>query len=258
MSAIDSLPAGVFCWVDLATTDPVGAVAFYQGLFGWEARDMPTDLGVPYTMLSRDGKVACALARMGPDQGATPYWSSYVRVADVDRSAERAVALGGVVLMPPMDVMDQGRLCFIRDPHGAALGLWQARAHQGAELEGAPGSRCWNELQTTDHAGAAAFYGGLFGWSARSSAGMMEGRYWLFEHEGAEIGGMLEIQDDWGPVPPNWAVYFCVEDCDGAIATAKRLGGSVVTEPMEVPGAGRFAFLVDPQGAVFAVIRPDH
>jgi hypothetical protein len=27
---------GTFCWVDLATTDPAGAKAFYGALFGWE------------------------------------------------------------------------------------------------------------------------------------------------------------------------------------------------------------------------------
>ncbi len=32
---------GTFSWTDLATTDQDAAKAFYTGLFGWEAEDMP-------------------------------------------------------------------------------------------------------------------------------------------------------------------------------------------------------------------------
>ncbi len=31
---------GTFCWMDLATTDPAGARAFYGELFGWETEDV--------------------------------------------------------------------------------------------------------------------------------------------------------------------------------------------------------------------------
>ena len=34
--------------------------------------------------------------------------------------------------MPPTDVMEAGRMSFVTDPTGAALGLWQAKQHIGA------------------------------------------------------------------------------------------------------------------------------
>jgi predicted enzyme related to lactoylglutathione lyase len=83
----------------------------------------------------------------------------------------------------------------------------------------------------------------------------MEGRYVLFELQGRPIGGMLEIQDDWGPMPANWTVYFGVADCDAALDAATRLGGAVLMGPMEIEKVGRFADLRDPQGAAFAVIQ---
>ena len=46
---------GTFCWVDLATTDPAGAKAFYGELFGWEAEDIPVGEAGAYTMLRLDG-----------------------------------------------------------------------------------------------------------------------------------------------------------------------------------------------------------
>jgi hypothetical protein len=154
-----------------------------------------------------------------------------------------------------MDIMDYGRMCFLRDPTGAMLGLWQAGSHGGAEIDNQLGARSWCELQTRDTAAATSFYTALFGWTTRTKPDLMDGRYVLFELDGREVGGMLQIQDEWGPVPPNWSVYFAVADCDGALTTARRLGARVVMEPMEIPEVGRFAFLADPQGAVFAVIQ---
>ena len=84
--------------------------------------------------------------------------------------------------------------------------------------------------------------------------GFMDGAYKIFVLDGREVGGMLAIGDDWGPVPPNWTIYFGVRDCDATVAKVEWLGGLVLAPAMEVEGVGRFAHLQDPQGAVFAVI----
>jgi len=44
-----------------------------------------------------------------------------------------------------------------------------------------------------------------------------------------------------------------VPSADTAARTAQRSGGRVVSGPMDVPGGGRIAQCVDPQGAVIAV-----
>jgi predicted enzyme related to lactoylglutathione lyase len=55
-------------------------------------------------------------------------------------------------------------------------------------------------------------------------------------------------------VPAHWAVYFAVADADATVAKVTELGGAVVVPPTDIP-QGRFAMLVDPQGAAFNVIR---
>jgi predicted enzyme related to lactoylglutathione lyase len=258
MPEMTDYKAGTFCWADLATTDAEAARAFYTGLFGWTAVDVPTDQGVPYTMLHKGGKKVCALFPLAPGMGTTPRWQSYIAVADVEAAANSAAAMGGKVCMAPMDVMRAGRMAAVQDSTGAAVNLWQAGEHAGAEILNEPGAQCWHELQTIDKPRAARFYGGLFGWITRVSKSVMEGRYDIFVLAGREVGGMLQIQRDWGPVPPNWTVYFGVESCDGATAEAKRLGGKLLFPAMEVENVGRFAFLQDPQGAAFAVIQLAH
>lgn len=46
---------GTCCWVDLATTDPARAKAFYGELFGWKAEDIAAEEAGAYTMLCLDG-----------------------------------------------------------------------------------------------------------------------------------------------------------------------------------------------------------
>jgi hypothetical protein len=54
-------------------------------------------------------------------------------------------------------------------------------------------------------------------------------------------------------IPPNWGVYFAVDDTDATVATAQKGGATVIAEPMDIP-PGRMAVISDPQGAVFNVL----
>lgn len=245
---------GTFCWVDLGTTDPGAAKGFYTAVFGWTAEDLPTSGGPPYTLFAYEAKGVCGAYPLCAGQGEHPYWLSYVCISDLDATVARAQSLGAQVTMPPKDIMEEGRLAVIQDPTGAHLGLWQPRRHQGAALCNAPGAPSWNELQTHDLEAAAAFYQGLFGWTLKPYEGFPDCVYKIFVLNGREVGGMLAIGEDWGPVPPNWSIYFGVQDCDAAVAKSEWLGGSLLAPAMELAGVGRFAHLQDPQGAVFAVI----
>ena len=56
-----------------------------------------------------------------------------------------------------------------------------------------------------------------------------------------------------GEVPPSWAVYLAVSDCDETVKRVQELGGRLLMGPTDVP-PGRFALVADPQGAVFNVM----
>lgn len=243
---------GDFCWPELSTTDPEGASDFYGALFGWEPREIPIGDGMAYTMLTLRGKEVGALCPMQEkhvNQGMPPFWMSYVRVDSADETAARVAALGGRLLSAPFDVMDAGRMAVLEDPTGAALALWQPKAHIGASIVGEPNSLCWSELSTDDVDVARSFYSGLFGWTTKDSPEYHE---WM--NAGRAIGGMVQLSPETDDTPPHWLPYFRVEDCDATVETAEEEEGQVVVPPMDVPNVGRFAVLRDPQGAVFAVI----
>jgi predicted enzyme related to lactoylglutathione lyase len=210
-------------------------------------------------MLLKGGKRVGALYGMGPDHvGAPPHWQSYVAVDDVDGASAAVQTHGGNVLMPPMDVMEAGRMSMAQDPTGAVLGLWQAKQHSGAEIWNQSGAICWNELLTRDTAGAERFFANLFGWTEKTNPAVMEGKYHIFVNSGQEVGGMMQIEPEWGPMPPNWIVYFGVDDCDGTISEAEQRGGKPLFPPIQIDHIGRFGYLQDPQGAVFAIIQRAH
>ena len=242
---------GTPSWVDLASTDIPASIAFYGGLFGWEAVDQGPDAG-GYHILQKDGK---AVAGLGPQfaEGAPPNWATYVSVADVDATVGLVRDAGGTVFVEPMDVLDAGRMAVCADPTGAGFSLWQPGAHKGAELANEPGAFCWNELNTRDTETAAAFYGAVFGWKGKTSEGM---DYTELQLDGKSIGGMVDITDRVpAEVPAHWMTYFGVESCDGAVAKVQELGGSLAVGPFDMPGVGRFAVVADPQGAHFAVFE---
>ncbi len=65
----------------------------------------------------------------------------------------------------------------------------------------------------------------------------------------------MKIPKEWGQTPPSWLIYFAVTDCDATAKKAGGLGGGTIVPPTDIPDAGRFAVLRDPQGAVFAIYK---
>jgi hypothetical protein len=115
----------------------------------------------------------------------------------------------------------------------------------------------WHELLTTDTAQAEAFYRQLTGWTATLYP--TDPGYTVFSHRGTPVAGMMLLPDEAkaAGAPPNWLPYVAVQDAEATARRATDLGATVEAGPQRVPGAGTFAVLSDPQGAVFAILEPE-
>jgi predicted enzyme related to lactoylglutathione lyase len=247
MPVIASHSPGSFCWIELATNDTAAARAFYTQLFGWSVSEMSMGGDDVYTLFRKDGRDAAAMH--GHTAGAPPNWLSYVAVENVDQSTAKAKDLGATVLAGPMDVPDAGRMSVLMDSQGAAFAIWQANQNKGVGVRDEPNTLCWNELQGRDVEAAKSFYPPLFGWRMKESDEYTE---W---HLGENAVGGLILSKSPPEVPPFWMPYFAVEDCDAATDKATSLGGTALVSCLEIDHIGRFSVLMDPQGAVFAVIK---
>ena len=254
MPEITEYASGSPSWADLLCNNGQVAKDFYAGLFGWTYDDHPAGPDMVYTMFSHNGVPVCASAEHGPGQdGIPPHWSVYVTVDDLGAAVDRARSAGGTIVMEPMDVLDVGRMAIVQDKEGAFLRLWYPLKHAGAGKMHEPGSIAWFELATTDTDSAGSFYGQVLGMEVAPDPDTPF-EYTLFKIGDIAMAGMLKIEEDWGPVPPNWGIYIGVEDVDATVAQATALGGGVVVEPRDIPDFARFAVLRDAEGAVFSVI----
>ena len=246
---------GCPAWIDLGSPDSDASAAFYGALFGWTATEAgPVEETGGYRMFLKDGKMVAGLGPGG--EGQPVYWNTYLSADDVDKSTQLAKANGATVIVEPMDVMDAGRMAILADPSGAIVSLWQAGQHEGAELVNVPGTFSWSELLTRDVEGAKRFYREAFGIQSTEFP-MGDGPpYTVIEVGGRGVGGIMGLGDQYPPELPNcWLTYFAVDDADATVKQATALGGSVMSEPFDVPTVGRIAWLLGPHGELFAIIK---
>jgi predicted enzyme related to lactoylglutathione lyase len=81
--------------------------------------------------------------------------------------------------------------------------------------------------------------------------------YKEIQMNGAARGGMMAIDENWGPTPPptHWSTYIAVDNADETVAKITENGGSIRVPPFDAPGVGRMAMATDPSGANFAIIQ---
>lgn len=118
------------------------------------------------------------------------------------------------------------------------------------------GDFIWYELMTDNADAAQAFYAGLIGWTFKDS-GNPEMDYRLFSSATAEVGGVMSLTPEMvsGGARPAWLGYIGVDDVDSAISAIRAAGGAIHMEPWDIPDVGRLAFVADPQGAMFYVMK---
>lgn len=255
-------PRGDFIWYELLTPDPKEAKAFYDAVVGWDIEPEPSG-DLDYRMVRRsDGGNAGGVMRLTDEmaaQGARPTWLGYINVADVDATVASTASSGGKVLLPAFDIPGIGRIAMVTDPQGAPFYVMKPIPPEGREDEQSDVSSPdaeqrvgWNELSTSDPAGARRFYTDQFGWGSDEFMDMGEmGEYRFLEKDGTRIGalcGTMPGQDS------KWRYYFRVPSITAAKKAAEEGGGSIRMGPHQVPTGEWIVIGSDPQGAEFTLV----
>jgi predicted enzyme related to lactoylglutathione lyase len=106
------------------------------------------------------------------------------------------------------------------------------------------------ELMSTDVDKAKAFFGKLFDWKLEDMP-VGDMTYTMIRVGDGTGGGMMK-----NPIPnaPSmWVAYVLVDDLAAAAAKARSLGGKIMKDITEVPGAGSFVIITDPTGAMLGL-----
>lgn len=253
-------PHGVPCWLELVGPD--ADAAFYEATFGWEVD--------PDGIARLDGKEVAGTGSAVLDAGPSR-WATSIAVDDVDVAAAAVERAGGRVDRGPIDVSGVARVAAVADPSGATFGLWDAAGRVGAQLVNAPGTWNWSDLATPEPAGAAGFYGAVFGWRAVELPAFGATMWQLpgYADHLDTLDPERAARHDAPGVPPGfgdavgwlvpghsgaarWVVTFAVADTDAAVERAVAAGATVVEAPHDL-GPTRLAVLDDPAGARLTV-----
>lgn len=219
---------------DIAVPDHERVVRFYSRVLStgdqplWREDDLMNNLGLPIIGL---GELTAEYAEL-PRQ-----WMPHIQVADVGASVERAVALGGRVLM-----QDEGggQWAVLMDPDGAAFGVVPvveagAVGAQGEDVAGdveAVGRISWLDLTVADAGRARDFYREVVGWSVQE-VGMEDGEgryadYAMLGGDGEAVAGVCWARGVNVGVPGVWLIYLTVGDVGESVRRVVEAGGGVV------------------------------
>jgi predicted enzyme related to lactoylglutathione lyase len=112
----------------------------------------------------------------------------------------------------------------------------------------------WHEQVSPDPKQAQSFYTELFGWETETfKPGEFD--YTMISSGGQSHGGFSKAQE--GAPPPHWLGHIHVESVDETVEKAKKAGGKIAFGPMDMPEVGRFAIIIDPQGAWVSAYQPE-
>lgn len=118
---------GEFIWIELMSRDFDRARDFYTKLLGWKTEAMPAPSGGEYTIFNTgNGSAGGGMQlREGTPDDVPSIWVGYIHVADIDKTIQTAEKEGAMVVMPPMEVPDVGRIAHVADPAGALIAFIQ-------------------------------------------------------------------------------------------------------------------------------------
>ena len=110
------------------------------------------------------------------------------------------------------------------------------------------------EVMGNDQEALKTFYGQLFGWKISDIPGAAGGPYAMVEaEEGGIAGGIGQAREG---TQNHVTFYVGVDDLTAALSKAESLGGTRLTEPMDIPN-GQIAHFADPEGHVIGLATSD-
>jgi len=105
---------------EIAGNDREKLQSFYGSLFDWKIDDdNPMNYGMVSTGAEPGGGIAATEGKM------PPYLTFYVQVDDLQASLDKAIELGGKIVVPPMPIPNIGAFAMFSDPEGNVVGIFK-------------------------------------------------------------------------------------------------------------------------------------
>ena len=93
---------------------------FYMQLFDWKIGELTPEMG-NYGLIDKESSGIAG--GVGQSDDGQPRSSVYAQVPDLQATLDKAVAMGGTVVMPPTEIPGGPWLALFADPAGNVVGL---------------------------------------------------------------------------------------------------------------------------------------
>lgn len=249
---------------DIAVPEHKREVRFYSRVLStgkkplWREGDLMNNLGMPII----------GVGARSAEHGHLPLqWMPHIQVADVAASVQRALDLGGSVLMHTKDDEGTSQWAVLRDPNAAAFGIVpvvpadaipsSSRAAMPDKAAGV-GRICWLDLTVPDASTTQRFYRQVVEWSVQSvemeSGGERYADYNLLREDGRLAAGVCHARGVNVDLPPVWMIYLPVGDLAESLRRVSEEGGKVIKATQGEDGQHAYVVVQDPVGAYLALI----
>lgn len=113
--------APVVHW-EINSNNAAGLQEFYSKLFGWSIN---SNNPMNYGLVNTGSKLGAGggIGQNDPNQPAPPAVTFYVQVSDLQETLNRAVGMGGTIVMPPTEIPNMVTFALFRDPEGNTIGI---------------------------------------------------------------------------------------------------------------------------------------
>ncbi len=110
---------------EIAVKDGKKGSEFYKNMFDWRYQ-FDEQMGYYGIEAQGEGSIGGGIFQTDLDK-FPPYVSIYIEVNDITKYLEKAVELGGKILVPVMPIGDMGEIGMFADPDGNVIGLWKKK-----------------------------------------------------------------------------------------------------------------------------------
>ncbi len=117
-----TVPEHEIHYLEIVTPNAEVARDFYSQAYGWNFEGMAPELGNAFVASLPNGSL-CGIRAPMHDQ-EKPTVRTYVRVADINFSIQRAAELGAAVALEPTEISGRGMIA-IYGYDGIEQGIWQ-------------------------------------------------------------------------------------------------------------------------------------
>lgn len=245
---------------DIAVPEHERELRFYSRVLStgqnllWREEDLMNNLGIPIIGLG---------ARSAEYAHLPLQWMPHIQVADVAASVQRALDLGGSVLMHAKDSDGKSQWAVLLDPNRAAFGIIpivpaEAISPASRDTAAPVGRIAWLDLTVSDASITRDFYRQVVGWSVQNveieDGGEHYADYNMLGDDGNPAAGVCHARGVNIGLPPVWMIDLPVGDLAESLRRVQEEGGKVVKVMQGEDGEYVYAAVQDLVGAYLALM----